>query len=333
MWPIPLVGMVALPFAVFPTLLMYVGGAVAVYLVLALSARIAFGRIHYSIQIAALGLGVGSAFATGWVAARSWNRAAGVDDGNIAEVQRWRPLGLARGGSLALVSGPFADIDPCDAGCLALLVTGRVQTVVVASPSRWPIRASDAVNAKFIRLKPNWQACLGKLTDYNGIVRSFAASRLDHFREYGLEPTFAGMLPGCLEIVDMPFKISAQPVLAYWRYDSEGESNRSDQVGLDDATITHWILLGNEVRVRRQRTGRRYAEPAILNPYAGNAATGGYFSLSWGIERFETLALPDGSNATWWSMLSDGDELVVEAAKLLDRVVPDKRPDYGSGHP
>ncbi len=206
-------------------------------------------------------------------------------------------------------------------------MTQRAGEVIVARTKSMP--PSNPIDARSVRLRPDWRACFSKLPDYSFLVRSEPEARLENFRGW-LDPYFADELQQCLIIKSVKLDEARQPTLINWQEPDDVQTRGESAVGLEPITGEQRIVRPDKAQnsVRYLRWGRRYVVPAFLWPYAGNAGSGGRFELSWATSLFSTIPGGERESEGWWTMVADGDQLAKEAVSVLDATVSDER---GSG--
>ncbi len=324
LWVIPLVGILALPFLPFPTLILYVAATLALYLGLAFLVIWSGRRLGWLWQSLSLGLAFAVVLAIAWAMPLSWNRAAGVDA--PAPARNWQPLRLPQGASIALISewNPYRDDMECDAFCLALLVSGRANDVIVGRSDAWPIEWARKTRARRYRLKADWRDCFGKLPDYSMIARSNPELQRLNLRELGLSPLFQTELPKCLDAEEVPLEFRKQPSLIHWRKDAD-ETSMAENVGFDPDFIVQQIVRGDPAQdgVRKVQSGRRYVVPVTINPFGGNAGSGGTFSPHWATSYFSNVD-HERREAGWWEMVEGSDLFLTKAIEILDPIIPER---------
>ncbi|QDX24811.1 hypothetical protein FPZ54_01360 [Sphingomonas suaedae] len=319
---IPLIELLSIPLFPFPTVTIYLVAITCLYLVIALPlAWIGFDGVW--VRRGAFAASVFLALLTGWAVPDHLNQRAGIGSRTEATQRYWRAMSFGSPRPIALVEVGTGFFEPkCDAACLSLLVTGRAPEVVIARSLRQVERGETATGIAF-RLAGDWQLCLARLPDYAGIVRSFPADRLSNFLEFGLDVSFAAELPRCLERRRVRFHVGALPTLTYWRSEQPASEN-TGKVGWQPEYARQQIFQPDGLRTERTfRVGYRYAAPALIFPYGGNAGTGGTFSPRWWTDRVENYSEPGMD--PWWSMFAESAAIASEAMKRLDAVVPEQR--------
>ncbi|MFN4096805.1 MAG: hypothetical protein ACK4GG_08570 [Sphingomonas sp.] len=319
---IPLIELLAIPLFPFPTVTIYLIAVTCLYLVIALPlAWVGFDG--FWVRRGALAAAVFLAFFTGWAVPAHLNQRAGIGSDAGKTKTSWRAMSFGSPRPIALVEvGTGFFESKCDAACLSLLVTGRAPEVVVARSQKQVERGAMVTGIAF-RLARDWQNCLARLPDYAGIVRSFPTDRRSNFLEFGLDVPFAAGLPHCLEQRRVRFRVGALPTLTDWR-SGQPEPKDLGLIGWQSEHARQQIFQpdGSSAE-RRFRVGYRYAAPALIMPYGGNAGTGGTFEPRWWRDRIQNY--PEPGMDPWWSMFADREAIANEAMSRLDKVVPEQR--------
>ncbi len=317
--------LIAMPLSIFPTLLLYLGAIATIYL--PLTVVMARGRdISRKLQIYTLATAIFIVGVAAVLIPEYWNRTAGVQAPSGKAGTTWKPLKASDRGSIGLVSqGQFWPVENvCDSFCLALLVTQRAGEVIVGRTKSMP--PPNPIDARSVRLRPDWRACFSKLPDYSFQPRSQPEARLDYFPGL-LGHHFAGELKQCLLIKPVELDLMRQVTLINWHDPHLSPQEEEAGVGVGPIAGVQRIVRPGKAQdsVRYLRLGRRYVVPAFLWPYAGNAGSGGRFELSWATSFFSTIPGGEQSAEAWWTMVSDGDQLAKDAVSLLDATVSDQR--------
>ena len=325
LWPIPLIGMVALLFVPFPTLALYVGAIALIYLLILMPVRLAGTDSKIRRRLALAGA-AGLVVLAGFVVPLVQNARAGVYD-ELADT--WQPARLRPGSNVALVQRGGDYKQACDAFCLSLLVTGRARSILLAQTDGAAARGTR-LPALSIGLAPGWQACLGTLPDYSPVVRDFPQDRREGFIEQGLDFMFQDELKRCLRQSPARLVIGQVPTCIIW--DGKTDEQGPPRPGWRRPHAEQRIALpvdGAEHR-RLIRIGHRYTVPFAISPYGGNAGTGGRFEpMQAMIQIISRAHLAEAGmyadGASWWDFITDGQKVAEDAIRILDRMVSDRR--------
>ncbi|OQW47707.1 MAG: hypothetical protein A4S16_08240 [Proteobacteria bacterium SG_bin6] len=324
-WPVPIIGLPALVLLPFPTFALYLGATVGVYLAIVGTLRLR-GREQPWDRWAVLVVGFVAPIVAGILYPLGANWHAGI--ANIDAAAGWSPLRLARHQTIVLVT---IEKDPdlehrCDAFCLSLLATGKATEVIVAR-SASQIDRGAVLSGMGYRLAANWQRCLRDLPDYLSVVRQYPEDRLRQMIDFGLDPYFDGRLPDCLAKRPVGVRAGTEPTLAIWRGDASAAHMDADRIGWRRPHAEQRILVpgGSDRNRRLLRYGIRYAVPAMIWPYGGNAGSGGTFSPKLARVTVSTESASARVGPTWWDMVEDGEALAASAIAVLDPLVTDRQ--------
>lgn len=316
---IPFFDLFALLFDPFPTVVLYSAAALLAYL--GIRGILWPLPINRSVsQWMAAASAVGLIIAVGYLLPSSWNFAAGL----VPPVLQSQPeaVSIPNGGAIALIDHGEAQYVRCDAICLSLLIQERVKFVEVASILRQP-SLFEALPGKRYMLNALTRNCLKGKRDY-----AFTENEADRHEQ------FQGSLPieydTCLDSRDVIVKPELQTTIVEWVEGDKGEDNPKPGFSGPVSIIRTIVPQSGRqpvVHEAQYRAGYRYVTPLYLGSYAGNAASGSYFSPTISISYFREPGFPDTLEPRFWKFLTGSEELGRKTASWLDGVVERRSPD------
>ena len=320
-WPIPLLGLLGLVLLPFPTVFAYLLLAWVIYLPAIAAVRLLALRrarmLEGVLALAAIGVCVG----LGYQAAHLLNERAGVDA--MAAPPPLPPVSVAPGGSIALIgSSMIRDEEPCSNLCLALLVGGEVDTVLVAQTAAMPDPLAR-LSGFAIRFGARGRDCLRGKSDWTMVPGASPAEQRESFYDgYGGNLSFE--LVECLDVRPVMIDPASQPTVINWEI-ADGEKPQEVEPGVwpaqqVQATIMPQARGMTQVSRRSGREGYRYFAPLAIWPYAGNAGLGGYFDPVPALEHFRTIPYEDSRAKGWWPLIAGSDAMLDRTIAYLDEV-------------
>ena len=316
---IPIVGLLALLFEPFPTVVLYSAAALLAYVwVRTILAFLPIGQrlLQWLAAISAVVL----ITALGYFLPESWNASAGL----VPPVPQSQPqaVDIPNGGAIAFIDHGEAQYVRCDAICLSLLMQGRVKFVEVAATLRQP-SLFEALPGKRFMINAKTRDCLKGKRDY-----AFTENEVDRHEE------FLGGLPieydTCLDSENVTVRPELQTTIVEWIEVGNGENDpKPGFSGVVSIIRTIIPQRGRKPQVHeaRYRAGYRYIRPLYISSYAGNAASGSYFSPAVAISYFTEPGFPDTLEPRFWRFLKGSDEVGAKTASWLDGVVERHSPD------
>lgn len=321
MAPIPIVGLVALLFLPFPTLMIYMGIIFVFFLLFSITP---LGKWRGVLGVLAGALAcLAVAFGYPKFANRSF-------DAWIAQYQQrgtWRPVKLADGSDVTLIRSEHTDIDKgCESFCFGLLLSGRAKQVTIMTAPAFGRPEDLKISGKRYSLVADADGCLAKLpqmrspnlpsTDEPANERA----RLEQeFKINVLNDEFEDRLAKCITIRDIQNKSQSGWTLINWHNEFDPESYDSVEPSLH-ARVGILEPRGGDHRVTElfDIYGAYVASPAYIWPYGGNAGTGGTFSPRLGTDHVDWNG-PDLSLDRWWGFVADPDSIIGEAIDRVER--------------
>jgi hypothetical protein len=321
LWPIPIIGMIALLFVPFPTL--------TIYLAIIFVTHLTFRRLPWGKWRGVLGVLTGAlavaTFAFGYpkVANRSF-------DAEIAQYRQrgtWRPVKLADGSDVTLIRSKDTDIDKgCDSFCFGLLLSGRAKQVTIMTAPAFGRLEELKISGKRYSLVAAADGCLAALPQMRSpnlpSTEDKANERIrlqQEFKINVLNDVFEEGLAKCMTTRDIQNEPRNGWTLINWHNKFNPESYDLLEPRMH-ARVGILGPRGNDHRVTElfDIYGARVATPAYIWPYGGNAGTGGAFSPRLGTDRLDWNG-PDLSLDRWWGFVVDPDSIIQAAIHRVER--------------
>jgi len=319
---IPIIGMFALPFLFFPTLLAYLSAMLLIFGLVDLALSFVWKTRGWARQMVAVLPAIGLVAFASMEIPRSLNEAA-----EIAALEKpLAPIDLPNASVIALI-GSGNPNRPCGMFCLSLLLSGQVNAVKVAMVSDIPAPLESVIGWQ-IEAREDSIQCLAGKPDYSFLVRSYPESRRNALRR-GPWNVWSEYIQPCFEISETILDPAEQLTLV--NLSEKGLSESSDLVGMNEASyeirrvVEPRIGAAPAIREVRGQMGRRYTSPLFIYPVDGNAGTGGYFKPVLNTAYYATLVSEGQGHANWWPMITDGEALANDTAELLDDLLSNDR--------
>lgn len=312
---IPFLGLFAILFDSFPTVVCYCVAALFAYM--GIKSLLGLLPLNRSLgQWFALASAVGLVVAVAYRLPNSWNAAAGL----VPPVPQARPEAVAipEDGVIALIEYGEAEYVRCDSPCLALLSAGKLKAVEVVATLQEPAPLAKLPGKRFT-LSGRTEKCLSGQRDYTFETKDEA--RHNEFIRLGGLPI---EYDTCLNSQDVIVDPTQQATLTEWRSSDKGadSSNPGYSGGVG---VIRSVLPKNGrdpvIREARYRSGYRYVSPLYLTSFDGNAGSGSYFSPRIALSFFQEPNFPDTLAPPFWSLLANGENLGRKTAMWLDGVV------------
>lgn len=313
MYFIPLVGLFTLFFWPFPTLLAYFTFFLLIYFAAQLAVtparRSAVARRWIA---AALALAVTAAAA--WLVPAAANEA--MEKRVAALLAQEKRAALQPTATIALVelNGLFAMEPECSEACIVLLRSGYAQTILVASEHTNALAPSARLMARRYRLVGDQATCVLESEGWN---RGFAGRpRREAMAEGDFDEAFQRQFGGCVtDLGRAPLKAD----LVFLDASPMSQSGR-EILGIDWSLaqlsvqsvrrlIDHRSAPSKELMRQTTFGALRLSRPLHVIPISGSGMSPGPGGGHWAGTEFA----PRDSEATFWSLITNGEEIYQRA--------------------
>lgn len=321
MAPIPIVGLVALLFLPFPTLMIYVG---IIFVFFLLFNIIPLGKWR---GVWGVLIGILACLAIAFGYPKFVNRSF---DAEIAPYQQrgiWRPVKLADGSDVTLIRSEHTDNDKgCESFCFGLLLSGRAKQVTIMTAPAFGRPEDLKISGKRYSLAADAEGCLAKLPQMRSpnlpSTDDAATERVRLAQEFKinvLNDEFEEGLAKCITTRDIQNEPRFGWILINWHNKFEPESYDAPKPSMH-ARVGILEPRSDEQRVTElfEIYGAYVASPAYIWPYGGNAGSGGTFSPRLGTDHVDWNG-PDLSLDSWWGFVADPDSIIRGAIDRVER--------------